>query len=169
MNTNMQLWLLFLEHYSLKLWVCCDYVIMTIISQTCVWTMPTCSQRDTWQTECQAKMQLTNLNLSVVFLQSVVERCEALGPFPLRSLDLQAEQSFPYAAALKSEGSPTRTGSNSFSLVQNKGKALGKQVSSGKIAETPRLCPSDKFNCTGLFQAAADRSNVLSTCFPFIT
>lgn len=170
MNANMQLWLLFPEHYSLKLWVCCDCVIMTILSQTCVWTMPTGSQRDTWQTEHQAKMQLTNLNLSKVFLQSVAECCDALGLFPLRSLDLQAEQSFPYAAALKREGSPTRTGSNSFLLVvQNKEKALGKQVSPGKIAETLRLCPSDKFNCTALFQAVADRSNVPSTCFPLIT
>lgn len=48
-------------------------------------------------------MQLTNLNLSEVFLQSVAECCEALGPFPLRSVDLQAEQSFPCAAALKSK------------------------------------------------------------------
>lgn len=132
--------------------------------------MPTCSQRDTWRTEHQAKMQLTNLNLSEVFLQSVAECCEVLGPFPLRSLDLQAEQSFPYAGALKCKGIPIRTDGNSLLLVvQSKRKTLGKQVSPGKTAQTPRLCPSDKFNCTGLFQAVADRSNIPSTCFPFIT
>ena len=88
----------------------------------------------------QAKMQLTKLNLNEVFLCSVADQCEALGPFPLRSLDLRVEQSFPYPAALKSEGLPTRTDGNSFLLVvQSKRRAWGKQVGPGTTAETFRL------------------------------
>lgn len=88
----------------------------------------------------QAKMQLTKLNLNEVFLRSAANWCEALGSFPLRSLDLRVEQSFPYPAALKSEGLPTGTDGNSFLLVvRSKRKALGKQVDPGTTAETFRL------------------------------
>lgn len=88
----------------------------------------------------------------------------------LSGLDVQVECSFPYPAACKSEGLPTRTDGNSFLLViQRKRKAFGNQVGPGSIAETFRFWPSDKFNCSGLFWAAADRSNIPSTYFPFIT
>lgn len=71
-------------------------------------------------------------------------------------------------AALNREGSAIGTDGNSFSHVvqrKRKRKALVKQTSTRATAETS----SDEFNCTGLCLAAADRSNIPNTYFPFIT